>query len=234
MCRLLGITDFEYSRHGKIVDNFCELARTGHVMAGDPPGHEDGWGMAFYREGSLVVQKSGRNLSEETDRVKETLKRVGGTPALILHLRKSAWSDSSSTRHAHPFSLGNAVFAHNGTVYEFRKLLPDITVPGLGEDALDTEAFFYHFLSWGLADLGQAFLKSVAVVKERCRYSALNCLFSDGKKLFAYRDYAKEPDYYSLFKARSGNSYLVSSEPLDEDLRWETMEKGEFLEIPLG
>jgi predicted glutamine amidotransferase len=235
MCRLLGITNFSYSRHQNIVRNFCQLARTGTVMAGDPPGHEDGWGLAYYQGGELVVHKSGGNLLQETDRVIAALSGVGEAPLVILHLRKSAWSDSSCTRHAHPFHHGNAVFAHNGTVYDYQGLLPAITVPGLGADALDTEVLFYHFLSARSPerDLGQAFLETVALIKRDYRYSALNCLFSDGVKLFAYRDYSKEPDYYALYKSFSEKSGIISSQPLDENLSWEMMDKEEFLELVL-
>jgi len=233
MCRLLGVTDFHFSRHEHLARNFCALAASGTVMAGDPPGHHDGWGLAFYRGGELVVHKSGRNLLDETDRLVDLLREAGESPLVILHLRKSAWNDSSCTRHAHPFHYGNAVFAHNGTVYDYQGLLPEIQVPGLGADALDTEVFFYHFLSDRTIDLGQAFLRSVSLVKRGYRYSALNCLFSDGAKLFAYRDYAKEPDYYSLYKSRSGTSRIISSQPLDQELTWEMMRQEEFLEIPL-
>ena len=233
MCRLLGVTNFEYSRHEKIVRNFCELARTGTVMAGDPPGHGDGWGLAFYQDGALVVHKSGANLLDETDRVIETLCGVGKAPVVILHLRKSAWSDTTSTRHAHPFQFDNVAFVHNGVVYGYKGLLPDITIPGLGEDALDTEVFFYHFMSASALGLGQAFLETVSLIKREYKFSALNCLFSDGTKLYAYRDYSKEPDYYSLFKSFSENSCIVSSQPLDESVPWKPMDKGEFLEIEL-
>ncbi len=58
MCRLLGITNFAYSRHHKIVENFCELAHAGVVMAGDPPGHADGWGLAFYQGGDSLSTKA--------------------------------------------------------------------------------------------------------------------------------------------------------------------------------
>jgi len=231
MCRLLGVTNFEYSRHENLVEGFCELARSGNVMTGDPPGHNDGWGLAFYQEGELVVHKSGGNLLDERDQVVKILSGAGRSPVMILHLRKSAWNDSSSTRHAHPFHYGNVVFAHNGTVYDYQGLLPDITIPGLGADALDTEVFFYHFISSRVPDLGQAFLETVSTIKQNFRYSGLNCLFSDGAKLFAYRDYSKEPDYYSLYKAHSGRSSIVSSQPLDEGIQWEMMHKGEFLEI---
>ena len=233
MCRLLGITNFEYARHRQVVENFCELARTGMVMAGDPPGHQDGWGLAFYQGGNLSVHKSGGNLLEESDKVTGILSALGRAPVVILHLRKSAWKDTACTRHAHPFQYNNVVFAHNGTVYDYQGLLPAIRVPDLGEDALDTEVFFYHFMSAVTPDPGQAFLDTVSLVKRDYSFSALNCLFSDGTKLFAYRDYTKEPDYYSLYKARSGNSCIISSQPLDENIRWEMMVKEEFLVIAL-
>jgi glutamine amidotransferase len=233
MCRVLGITNFDYFRHQKIVERFCELARSGVVMAEDPPGHEDGWGLAFYQEGQLVVHKSGASLLEETDKVLGILSTLKSSPLMILHLRKSAWGDRDSTRHAHPFHDNNTVFFHNGVVYDYRGLIPDINLPGLGADALDTEVFFYHFMSGKGQDLGRAFLDTAALIKRKHKYSALNCLFSDGVKFFAYRDYAKEPDYYSLYKAFSENSCLISSEPLDEDIRWEMMAQEEFLMIDL-
>lgn len=233
MCRILGITQFDYARHQHLVERFCGLARSGQVMAGDPPGHEDGWGLAFYQGGELVVHKSGVNLLAETDRVQQLLATVQRSPLMILHLRKSAWANTSSTRHAHPFHLDNTVFFHNGVVYDYQGLLPYITLPGLGADARDTEVLFYHVMSGVAADLGQAFLASAAVVKRQHRYSALNSLLSDGAKLYAYRDYAKEPDYYSLYKARGDDSWYFSSEPLDPALDWKMMAQEEFLAIEL-
>lgn len=233
MCRVLGITSFDFARHHKIVARFCALARCGAVMAGDPPGHEDGWGLAFYRQGELVVHKSGASLLEETGKVMEILSTAKHAPVMILHLRKSAWANTSSTRHAHPFHLGNAVFFHNGVVYDYQRLLPAISLPGLGADARDTEVFFYHVMSGKGQDLGRAFLDSVALIKREHKFSALNCLFSDGRRLFAYRDYAREPEYYSLYKACSENSWFISSEPLDEKMRWGMMAKEEFLAIDL-
>jgi glutamine amidotransferase len=234
MCRVLGITNFDYSRHRGIVERFCNLARCGVVMAGDPPGHEDGWGLAFYQEGGLIVHKSGVCLLEETDKVFGPLNAVRTSPVMILHLCKSAWTNTSSARHAHPFHRDKAVFFHNGVVYDYQGLLPAITIPGLGADARDTEVFFYHVMSGGCKDLGRSFLDSVATIKRKHTYSALNCLFSDGEKLFAYRDYAKEADYYSLYKGFAQNSWLVSSEPLDESMQWDMMTQEEFLVIDPG
>jgi len=233
MCRVLGITNFDYTRHRDTVARFCELARTGVVMAEDPPGHEDGWGLAFYEEGRLVVHKSGVSLLEETDRVFGVLSTAKTSPVMILHLRKSAWENTSSTRHAHPFNHENTVFFHNGVVYDYQGLIADIDLPGLEADARDTEVFFYHFMSGKFGDLGQAFLDSVALIKRKHKYSALNCLFSDGVKFYAYRDYAREPDYYSLFKTFSENSWYISSEPLGDHIPWQMMAQEEFLTLDL-
>ncbi len=231
MCRLLGITNFEFSKHQQIVLNFCELARSGMVMKGDPPGHADGWGVAFYQNGELEVYKSGGNLLEETDQALELLSKTRECPVVILHLRKSAWKNTTSPRHAHPFRYGNVAFAHNGTVYDYKELIPDITPSVLRKDALDTEVFFHHFMRNPSPELGKAFLHTVSLIKSLCRYSALNCLFSDGLKLFAYRDYSREPAYYSLFKAFSGNSCFISSQTLDKITCWELMKKEEFLVV---
>jgi len=233
MCRVLGITNFDYARHQDIVARFCELARTGVVMAEDPPGHEDGWGLALYEEGQLIVHKSGASLLEETDRVFGILSAAKTSPVMILHLRKSAWANTSNTRHAHPFHHDNTVFFHNGVVYDYQGLIPDIDLPGLEADARDTEVFFYHFMSGKAGDLGRAFLGTVALIRQKHKYSALNCLFSDGVKFFAYRDYAREPDYYSLYKACSGNSWFISSEPLGDNIPWQMMAQEEFLTIDL-
>ena len=232
MCRVLGITNFDYARHRQIVERFSELALSGVVMAEDPPGHEDGWGLAFYQQGQLVVHKSGRSLLEESDHVFGLLNAIQTSPLMILHLRKSAWGDRFSTRHAHPFHLGNSVFFHNGVVYDYQGLLADINLP-IGADALDTEVFFYHVMSGKARDLGGKFLESAALIKRKHNYSAMNCLFSDGKTFYAYRDYAREADYYSLYRANADNSCLISSEPLDDSLHWEMMSQEEFLAIDL-
>lgn len=234
MCRVLGITNFDYAKHQDIVARFCELARTGMVMAEDPPGHMDGWGLAFYQEGQLVVHKSGVNILEETDKVAGLLDAAQRLPLMILHLRKSAWANTSNTRHAHPFHLDNTVFFHNGVVYDYQGLIADINLPHLGTDARDTEVLFYHFMSGRAQALSRNFLDTVALIKQKHKFSALNCLFSDGKKLFAYRDYAKEAGYYSLYKACSEGSWFISSEPLDEKIGWEMMAQEEFLSIELG
>jgi glutamine amidotransferase len=233
MCRVLSITNYDHRVHQDVVKRFYELARTGMVMAEDPPGHQDGWGLAYYNEGQLVVHKSGISLLEEIDRITCLLNALKTTPLMILHMRKSAWLNTSSTKHAHPFYIGNTVFFHNGVIYDYQGLFHDISLP-IDLDARDTEVFFYHIMSGKAPLLEQNFLNSIDLIKHQHSYSALNCLFSDGKSLYAYRDYLKEPDYYSLYKAFADRSFLISSEPLENNVCWEEMKQEELLCIPLS
>lgn len=231
MCRVIGITNFSFAQHHQIVERFCCLAENGIVMAGDPPGHLDGWGIALYQDGKLLVHKSGTNILEERDQLQGILTSVQRSPVMILHLRKSAWADSSTIRHAHPFYFMNTVFFHNGVVYDYKDLVSDITIPGFYHDALDTEVFFFHFMSQKHAQLSGKFLESVKIIKQNHDFSSLNSIFSDGVKLYAYRDYAKEPDYYTLYKAHWDHSWFICSERLNEHFDWTLMNNEEFLTV---
>lgn len=231
MCRVIGITNFSFAQHYQIVERFCGLAENGIVMAGDPPGHLDGWGLALYQDGKLFVHKSGTNILEERDHLKDILSSVKRSPIIILHLRKSAWVNSSTIRHAHPFYYMNTVFFHNGVVYDYKDLVSDITIPGFCRDALDTEVFFFHFMSQKHSKLSEKFLESVKIIKQNHDFSSLNSIFSDGIKLYAYRDFVKEPHYYTLFKAYWDHSWFISSERLNECFDWTLMNNEEFLTI---
>lgn len=228
MCRLLGITHFNYAIHRDLVQRFCDLAREGRVMKGDEPGHADGWGLAFYHNGDPVVYKSGLNILDEQDRVNALLEEAISSPVFILHLRKSAWKDTTTTRHAHPFEYGDVVFAHNGTVLDYQGLIPDIG-EALMSDALDTEVFFRHVMASRSLGLAEAFLSTINKIHREHQFTALNCLFSDGKALYAYRDFSKEPDYYSLYYSTQQGSVVVCSQELAEGIPWTLMKKEEFL-----
>ncbi len=103
MCRLLGIINYSFAVHKDILESFFALAETGKVLPGDPPGHKDGWGIGFYSEDKASVVKSGRSAAEEKERIFSELEKIFRSAVLIAHLRKSAWKDTSTERHAHPF-----------------------------------------------------------------------------------------------------------------------------------
>lgn len=229
MCRLLGIKDFDIAAHRGLLDSFLALAEKGKTLAEDPPGHLDGWGIGWYRGGTAFVHKSGGSLRDEREDYFQTLEKIGRSGVLIVHLRKSAWKQTSTARHAHPFADRYHLLAHNGTVRDYRELLKDI--PGAGEDlsgALDTEVLFRYVIALSSGGMEAGFREAVSRIHKNNEYSALNVLFSDGTKLFAFRDYRKYPEYYTLYRANLGGSGIVASEPLAPARGWRLMEQEEL------
>jgi glutamine amidotransferase len=231
---MLAIRNFEYRSHRALLERFCDLARTGRILPGDPPGHADGWGIGYYRDGIAAVCKSGGSLLDEQDTYFERLAAIGRSPVLIAHLRKSAWPATTTAANAHPFACGNAIFAHNGTVRDYKTLLPAITVPSPEplDTALDTYVFFLHILSGAAGgDLAAGFRASVGHIRQHNTYSSLTCVLADAGHLYGYRDFAAHEDYYTLYHAAQENSAVLSSEPLDPALRWRLLERGEMITL---
>ncbi len=236
MCRLAGITHFDFDAHRDLADRFFDLAENGMVMEGDPPGHLDGWGISYYRDGKAFTRRSGAPLNRERGIYYSLLREIGQSPVLILHLRKSAWPMTTAAEHAHPFEHGNVVFAHNGTVRDFEPLLAEINDrEGMNASPRDTEVIFRYMM--GLVKNGMTLENAFARLAVRIRschvYSALNVLFSDGNTLFACRDHTRAPDYYTLFSAQRGNSALISSEPLSAEGTWTPLPEKLLITFPL-
>lgn len=229
MCRLFGITNFESTLHADLLRQFFALAASGAVPPGNEPGHLDGWGIGWYAGGKARVEKSGASALAELDRISAAVAAIGTSPVLIAHLRKSAWPDTATGRHAHPFAFGENLFAHNGTVTDYQPLwvlIDPARAPA--DDALDTEVLFRAVISAPGRTMQDRFAAAMDKVR-KLPYSALNILMSDGKSLLANRDCAKWPDYYSLYAARKGAARLVCSQPLPAIDPWRPLTNGELL-----
>ncbi len=228
MCRMLGLKNFVFRKHREILENFFELATSGKSPPGDTPGHLDGWGIGFYKNGKAIVHKSGGSIVEEKREFFETCERVNTSRILLLHLRKSSWSGTSKVAHAHPFAVGNILFAHNGTIRDFKplreKIIHDPPPPG----ALDSEIYFRYVMSFAPLDLAKAFGKAACHIRKVHTYSSLTCLLADGNLLYAFREYTKDPWYYSLYDAPTGEATIVASQPVSPDLRWKMLPKGKL------
>jgi predicted glutamine amidotransferase len=223
---MLGLKNFEYGRHKEILENFLTLADAGKVPPGDGPGHLDGWGIGYYKDGQAVVHKSGGSAVEEKREFWETCARIDRSKVILVHLRKAAWPGTSTADHAHPFSHEGILFAHNGTVRDYKALLKEIR----GQDqpcpeALDSEVYFRYVMNFASLGLENAFQKAVQHIRKYNSYSSLTCLFSDQNRLYGYREYSKHPEYYSLYHASFGDASLISSQPLSPRLRWKMMRK---------
>jgi glutamine amidotransferase len=226
MCRMLGLKNFIFQRHREILENFFELAKTGKCPPGGTPGHLDGWGVGFYKDGKAVVHKSGGSIVEEKQKFFETCERVKASRILLLHLRKSAWSGTSEVAHAHPFAAGNILFAHNGTIRDFKALRKKIIQDSPPLEALDSEVYFHYVMNFAPLGLAKALRKAAIDIRTSHTYSSLTCLLVDGNLIYGFREYTKNPWYYSLYTASAEEATVVASEPVSPRLRWKMLPKG--------
>ncbi|OGQ10815.1 MAG: hypothetical protein A2026_21840 [Deltaproteobacteria bacterium RBG_19FT_COMBO_46_12] len=228
MCRMLGLKDFVFRRHREILENFFKLAESGKNLPGDTPGHLDGWGVGFYKNGKAFVHKSGSSIVKEKREFFDICERVKASRILLLHLRKSSWSGTSKLAHAHPFVAGNILFTHNGTIRDFKALRKRITHDPPHPEALDSEVYFRYVMNFAPLGLAKAIRKAACHIKTSHTYSSLTCLFADGNLLYGFREYTKNPWYYSLYYTPDQEATIVASQPVSPDLRWRMLPKGKL------
>ncbi len=226
---MLGLKDYDFQKHQDMLKNFFELAENGKTLPGDPPGHLDGWGIGFYKGGRARVHKSGRPVIEEKLEFFETCRRIRTSKILLIHFRKSAWEGTSKAIHAHPFSNGDILFTHNGTIRDFMDLRKEILSAPPPVESKDSEVYFHYVMSFAPLDLIKGFRRAVNHIRARYRYTSLTCLFTDGALLYGFREYTQYPWYYSLYYALDGETKIFSSQPISPDLHWKMLPKGRLL-----
>jgi glutamine amidotransferase len=128
-------------------------------MAEQSVRHSDGWGVAYYVNGTPHVVRSidAAGCDSMFKRISEAI----STNTFLSHLRK-ATVGSLNALNTHPFQYGRWIFAHNGNIKNFsnvrdrliRHIDPLFVRHVLG--TTDSEVFFYliltSFLNRGLLD----------------------------------------------------------------------------------
>jgi len=220
MCRLLGIygqTDIWRD----IALAFSQQAEFGHIPPGEnqKPGHKDGWGITITNQDQTAMIPVIRQLgsAHESSYYRDAITAISATPEIVLcHLRKASDIIPITLANAHPFIHNGWAIIHNGTVFNAESLQRD---PGFKttSDGSDTEHFF-HYLLTKIANtppgnMAPAIAKAVATIDTD--YSALNCILSNGRELYAIRQFRKWDDYYTLYTYTLPGSIAISSQPLD-------------------
>jgi len=221
MCRLLGIygqTDI----WREIAVAFSEQAESGHVPPGETqkPGHKDGWGITMANQDKSAMMPVVRQMgsAHEASCYREAIYATSERPDILLcHLRKASDIVPITLSNAHPFIHNGWAIIHNGTVFKAESLPRD---PGFKttSDGSDTEHFFHYLLteienrSPGQT-MAQTIAKAAAAIKTD--YSALNCILSDGRQLYAIRQYRQWDDYYTLYTYTLPDSVVISSQPVE-------------------
>jgi glutamine amidotransferase len=76
-----------------------------------------------------------------------------------------------------------------------------------------------------------AFEHAVSEIKKNCRYSALNMLFSDGIKLYAYRHFTSQPAYYTLCRTAFDGTTVICSEEISTKYKWLAMDENKLFSV---
>ena len=224
MCRMLGIVPEQHAVVDfEIVRSFRNLASCGRVISGSAPGHVDGWGIVAWQNGLPFYfgrQPTDAFTDPKFDEACDSGSSARVSSPLIAHLRKSS-SGQKTEENTHPFVFSEWAFAHNGTIR------------GLNLKAdTDSEWFFRSLMDeFGKSkDILKAISRQIRSVKDIYRPTSMTFLLSNGRQLFAYRDYRRHEDYYTMYYTKSKYSTVVAQEKFFES-NWRELPNGGMLVV---
>jgi predicted glutamine amidotransferase len=234
MCRLFG------AAASAPVDVSFELLRSDNSILRQSENHDSGWGSAYYSDGIPEIRRfpHAAHADDAFDEVTSGRARL-----IMVHVRRATIGDLKA-ENTHPFDRGPFTYCHNGTILKAKQLVPLADRPAKGDT--DSERFFNLLMTdFDPNDVKGALRRTVETVADRCRFSALNCLFCDGQRLYSYRlglyrlfwlvrHFDLDADTQTHHHVRVGRPHaehvvLVSSEKLDDDEAWTEFEQDELL-----
>lgn len=188
MCELMGLA---FARPISADFSIREFAHRGEENA-------DGWGLAWYPDQSAaVVKEPVQWASSKYTGFLEQYDRLS-SPIYIAHVRHKTTGGAPTHADTHPFSreLGgrNYSFAHNGTLVGLADIHVLERFRPIG--GTDSEYAFCHILDQ-LANRGGALDDEASwkwlhgKLAKLNQLGKLNCLLSDGRRLFCYHDSAR-------------------------------------------
>lgn len=229
MCRMLALIASKPLSIGYLQD-FRRLAEVGRVSGSAKTlGHKDGWGVvhidghptylgrkALQNDGAVEANAA---TSQGYSRVCAGIGDSGLKGIFLVHLRKAS-SGEKVLENTAPFIDGDWVFSHNGTVYE------------LGSEGVNDSRIFFKMLVEKITELGdtvEGVRAAVSKVRVEHKYSSMTFLLSDSRALYAYRDYTRDEDYYSLRYAAPDDTTLIFSQEETWNLKWRTIPNGSIM-----
>jgi len=223
MCRLFGFRSVIPSQVHR------SLLAAENAIGTQSEDHPDGWGVAYYVDGSPHVTKS--PTLALGDQLFHRLSGVVSSETVLAHVRK-ATVGHKTVLNTHPFQYGRWVFAHNGNVPRFdqhRDKLVALIDPKLRRFVLgetDSETIFHVLLSElakgaaldqprALSDLMAALRRTVELVNDavgECDPTdplLLTLMVTDGRVLAAC--HGGKDLYWSTHKNRCSDRDACSS-----------------------
>jgi glutamine amidotransferase len=184
MCELMGLSFAEPVAASFLIREF----------AARDVENADGWGLAWYPDPSLALVKEA--LTWRQSGYSQFLESYEHLQARIYlaHVRHRSTSGEPTHADTHPFSReqfgSDYCFAHNGTIPGYAALPLGLHRPIGGTDS---EHVFCHLLhrlytEQRTLDVPADWQWLHALLSALNEHGTINCLLSDGRRLFAYRD----------------------------------------------
>ncbi len=176
VCRLFGFRSVIPSQvHRSLMD-------ADNALGVQSEKHCDGWGVAYYVDGSPHILRS--PTSAITDQLFHRVSGVVASETVLAHVRLATVGELN-VLNCHPFQHGRWTMAHNGEVRrypEFADTLKQSIAPRLRRFVLgdtDSEVLFYLFLTHlqaygplsgrlGLDAIVPALRETIELVREKC------------------------------------------------------------------
>jgi glutamine amidotransferase len=144
MCRLFGFRSIIPSQVHR------SLLAAENALGVQSNEHPDGWGVAFYVDGSPHVTRS--PLTAVGDALFHRLSGAVSSQTVLAHVRRATRGEKT-VFNCHPFQHGRWVFAHNGDITHFERrrdallgqVSPELRRFILGDT--DSEVLFFIFLT---------------------------------------------------------------------------------------
>lgn len=203
--------------------------------------HPHGWGIGWYFNGGVQVEKAPTAANEDPRFV--TTCMSADSNIIIAHLRKGSVG-GFTPENTHPFTYGQYIFAHNGTVHAKREIMDMLPREYRGRimGQTDSEQLFHWILYHIDKRKGNVVLglvDAIDFIKDHLgpETSSFNLVMSDGEKVYAYRSAYCNLDHYSLmYRVREetdkypGRSVIISSQRLGRG-EWTMMENEQLLVV---
>ena len=177
MCRLFAASA------SAPVDVSFELLRSDNSILRQSEEHDSGWGSAYYSEDGVPDVRRFADAAHADESFDEVTS--GRARLIMVHVRR-ATIGGLKLENTHPFSRGPYTYCHNGTILKAAQLEPLADTPPAGDT--DSERFFNMLMTgFDHDDVIGSLRRAVETVCDTCRFSALNFLFCDGRRMYAYR-----------------------------------------------
>jgi len=208
---------------------FCE---SGNLVAGwerRPGGnHPNGWGVAWRVGDEMRMVKSGNPAA--SDPLLSDTRAV--TDRFIGHVRYASNPETVRAANSHPFQALGVTLAHNGTFYG--KIGADGDARRVSDTVVFLELLEDRWVERTLEGLSEA-LRGILSDREMVgEYSAANLLIAAGDRMFAFRRYRRNGDYYTLYLKSVEGLTVVASQPLETQSVWRLLADGELVELSPG